>query len=348
MSTARRIAAGLAVIMGFAATNAVAQPSPEDKAVAESLFRDGRRMMDEGRFKEACRKLEESQRLDPADGTLLNLAVCHEKEGRVATAWGEFMTALTTARRDGRTDRESLAREHIQSLEPTLPRLFIEVPQTSRVPGLKVLRNGTPLQQGAWDTALPVDPGDVEIEAQAPDYKPWKTKVTIALAKTDRVSIPKLVPAPPAPKSSASGFIGLQTPPPDGSGQRITGLVLGGVGLAAVGVGSFFGVRASSKRSDSDKGCTVVNGDERCTQSAVDLNDEARTSARIADVSIGLGVVALAAGAYLYFTSPTGTSTSAASNDSRMNKKASRGLPVSVSVGPTGNNGAAASIQGVW
>jgi len=347
MSTARRFAVGLAVILGFAATNAFAQPSPEDKAVAESLFRDGRRMMDEGKFKEACRKLEESQRLDPADGTLLNLAVCHEKEGRVATAWGEFMTALTSARREGRSDRESLAREHIQAIEPTLPRLFIEVPQTARVPGLKVLRNGTPLQQGAWDTAIPIDPGEVEIEAQAPDYKPWKTKLTIALAKTDRVTVPKLLPAPPAPKASATGFVGLQTPPPDSGGQRITGLVLGGVGLAAVGVGSYFGIRASSKRSDSDDGCKVVNGQEQCTQRAVDLNEEARTSARIADVSIGLGVVALAAGAYLYFTSPAGSSTSAASNGSR-NHKASRGLPVNVSFGPTGNNGAAASIQGVW
>lgn len=334
--------------MAFSATPAIAQPSPEDKAVAEALFRDGRRMMDEGKFKEACRKLEESQRLDPADGTLLNLAVCHEKEGRVATAWGEFMTALTTARRDGRTDRESLARERIQAIEPTLPRLFIEVPQTSRVPGLKVLRNGTLLQQGAWDTAIPVDPGEVEIEAQAPDYKAWKTKVTIALAKTDRVTVPKLVPAPPAPKPTTSAVIGGPiAPPPDGSGQRITGLVLGGVGLAAVGVGSYFGIRASSKRSDSDNACPVSNGQEQCTQRGVDLNEEARTSARIADVSIGLGVVALAAGAYLYFTSPSGSSTSAASNGSRMNNKASRGLPVNVSVGPMGN-GAAASIQGVW
>lgn len=346
MSTARRIAAGLAVIMGFAATNALAQPSPEDKAVAESLFRDGRRMMDEGKFKEACRKLEESQRLDPADGTLLNLAVCHEKEGRVATAWGEFMTALTTARRDGRSDRESLSREHIQAIEPTLPRLFIEVPQTVRVPGLKVLRNGTPLQQGAWDTAIPIDPGEVEIEAQAPDYKPWKAKLSIGLGKTDRVTIPKLVKAPPAPKPSGSAFIGVP-PPPDSGAQKITGLVLGGVGIAAVGVGSYFGIRASSKRSDSDNGCQVVNGKEQCSQRAVDLNEEARTSARIADVSIGLGVVALAAGAYLYFTSPASSSTSAASNGSRMNNKASRGLPVNVSVGPMGN-GAAASIQGVW
>lgn len=345
MSTARRIAAGLAVIIAIAGSDAIAQPSPEDKAVAESLFRDGRRLMDEGKFKDACRKLEESQRLDPADGTLLNLAVCHEKEGRVATAWGEFMTAMTTARRDGRTDRESLARERIQAIEPLLPRLSIEVPQAVRIPGLQVLRNGTLLQQGGWDTPIPIDPGEVLVEAKAEGYKPWKATVKVELSKSERVTVPKLELAPEAPAPTASVGLGTPPPPPPSSGKKVTGLILGGVGLVAVGVGGYFGIRASSKRSDSDDLCPVVNGKEQCTAAGVDLNDQAKTSARIADVSMGLGAVALIAGAYLYFTSPSAPASESASKTAK--GKPLRGLPVNVSVGPWGN-GAGASIQGVW
>ena len=68
--------------------------------------------MGEGKFDEACPKLAESQRLDPGGGTILNLAVCHQGQGRFASAWSEFREAIDLARTDGRRNREQLALEH--------------------------------------------------------------------------------------------------------------------------------------------------------------------------------------------------------------------------------------------
>jgi hypothetical protein len=61
----------------------------------------------EGRVSDACPKFEESHRLDPSGGTILNLALCHEKEGKLARSWSEFNEASAFARRDYRADREA-------------------------------------------------------------------------------------------------------------------------------------------------------------------------------------------------------------------------------------------------
>jgi predicted benzoate:H+ symporter BenE len=75
---------------------------------------------------------------------------------------------------------------------------------------------------------------------------------------------------------------------------------VGGVGLAALGVGSVFGVEALQKRRDSDALC---NGNTCRAQAGVDLNADAQRFATYANVGIGVGVVGLVAGTYLVLTS---------------------------------------------
>ena len=109
----RWIAIVLVVASTIAGGAARAEPSSESgsesKALAETLFFTGRGFMEAGRYAEACTKFGESYRLDPTAGTLLNLAVCHDHEGEIASAWGEFRTAAADARRSNRPDREQLA-----------------------------------------------------------------------------------------------------------------------------------------------------------------------------------------------------------------------------------------------
>src|SRR5690348_10490370 len=96
---------------------AAAEPSTNEKSLAETLFRAGKTLLAEGHVSEACSKLTESQRLDPGLGTLLNLAVCHEREGKTASAWAEFREVMAVAHRTAQPDREQLATEHFEALE---------------------------------------------------------------------------------------------------------------------------------------------------------------------------------------------------------------------------------------
>jgi TolA-binding protein len=67
-----------------------ARAEPRDPATAEVLFRTGRLHSLAGEYAAVCPLFAESLRLDPAPGTLLNLADCEEHIGRTATAWAHF------------------------------------------------------------------------------------------------------------------------------------------------------------------------------------------------------------------------------------------------------------------
>src|SRR6266699_3327978 len=89
-----------AALVGLPAKRAIAG-SP----AAEALFREGRQLLKEAQVDEACLKLAESYSQEPASGTLLNLARCHEIQGKIATAWAEYAAAARLSRTQGREDR---------------------------------------------------------------------------------------------------------------------------------------------------------------------------------------------------------------------------------------------------
>nr|HMR07313.1 hypothetical protein [Polyangiaceae bacterium] len=106
----------------------------EEPAAAQAAFDDGKRLVEEGRLERACAKFAESQRLDPAGGTLLHLADCYDRAEKTASAFHTYGAALAQARKDGRGDREQAAKDRLERLGPRMSLIRIDVPSTSRVP----------------------------------------------------------------------------------------------------------------------------------------------------------------------------------------------------------------------
>jgi hypothetical protein len=310
-----------------------AAPTSENRAAAEMLFFTARGLMEADRISDACVKFAESYRLDPAAGTLLNLAVCHEKEGKIASAWGEFRQALSEARRANRADREELAQQHIAALEPELPMLAIEVPKDAQVPDLVVYRNGVPLQSGAWGTELPVDPGKVVIETKAPGFLPKTQTLTIERRERKKIAIEALEPAPIDEATLAQNRV-WTTKKRVGLGAMVGGGVLAGVGVVA-------GILALSNTNKSDDNCEVFDGERRCTQAGVDAMNSARTYAWGANIGIGLGAAALAVGSYLFVTGGYEYKNLPQGADPRTARPATNAKKwdVAVNVGPMGAQG---------
>ena len=213
------------------ATAASADPADERAILGQELFDQGRALMEQKDYARACKKFEESARLDRAVGTVLNLALCYELQGKPATAWARFNEALSLARREGRLDRQKFAEEHIAALVQRMSRVRIVVPPASRVPGLVVRRNDIVLTEGAWDEALGVDPGPIVVQASAPGRRPFKTTIDVGPeGDLKTVVIPLLEPDAPRPAAP---------PSKRGKTQRLLAYGAGALGLAAIGVGSF-------------------------------------------------------------------------------------------------------------
>ncbi|WP_437676616.1 hypothetical protein [Sorangium sp. So ce131] len=192
------------VLLGASALLSVRQVAAEESA-AERLFREGRALLVEQRFAEACPKLEESLLLEPSLGTKLNLAFCHERLGNVATAWVGFQESLTTARTEGDAAREAFARRRLEALEPRVPWLRVRAAAgDAGADQLTILIDGAALDPVAWDKELPVDPGEHVVAAAHRGEVFWQT--TVALRESERVdvAVPAAAPAEaPAPAGPA-------------------------------------------------------------------------------------------------------------------------------------------------
>jgi hypothetical protein len=347
------LSASLLGILLYSAV-ASADPLPSEKAMAQTLFGEGRALMTAGKMAEACVKLAESDRLDPEIGTHLNLGLCHEALGQTATAWVELSEVADRASLAHDAERATFARQRAQDLDRKLSRVRLRV--VAPAPGMILKLDGRPVGQAAWGEPLPLDPGPHPVEATAPGKRAWAQQIEVrpgpvvldvavpALADAGDAPAPAstAVPSPPGPVASRSPPAAGEPvatpallPPPSGesgggSAGRTAGLVIGGVGLAGVVVGSVFGAMTFAKNGTAKNDCNFPDGG--CSSAGVSAGKDASTFATVSDVAFGVGLAAVAAGAILFVTSRHAAAPSAV-----------RVLPVTV-----GSSGGGLLVRGSW
>jgi hypothetical protein len=281
----------------------VASASEGSKAAAEALFNEGRSLMAAQRYDEAIAKFKASQNLDPALGTMLNLASCYERTGKIASAWAQYREVVSLARQSGEKEREDFAEQKSRELEPKISKLAIKLSAAAGDPStMTITRDGDVVSAAELAVPIPVDPGKHVIEVRAPGKAPWSLTVEIGEGSTTKaVEIPALMDATGTPPPPPGGTGPAPASKNDGSTQRVVALVTGGVGVVGIGLGTFFGVKASSTWSDAKGECKAYPYD--CGAKGVSLQSDAHTQATISTVAFIVGGAALAGGVVLWFTS---------------------------------------------
>jgi hypothetical protein len=243
------LAGGLGLMLCALAPGAArADDKPRDPAAAEALYHRGRELVAAGNWDEGCAKFDASMELNPAVSTLINIAKCHEHQGKLTQALVDYRRALQlnkdTLGDERKKALEALGNEGIKAVEPRLARVEVQV--KSRPEGLRVVRDGVDLPLGTLGETIPLDPGAHTFEAVAPGFTKDERRVTLAEGEHATVEL-ELMPAPivkaPQEKPAPVAKKGVAPPPPAPKREKgvpAWAFVSGGLGLVAVGAGVFF------------------------------------------------------------------------------------------------------------
>jgi hypothetical protein len=271
----------------------------QNKAAADVLFQSAREAMARSDYDEACLKFDESNRADPAVGTVLNLGNCEELRGKFASSWERYTEAMGLM--DPSDRRYAFAKKKAEELESQIPRLVVDLAEGSP-PGTAVLLNGEPLP-GKTGASLRVNPGAYTVTASAPGYEPGSYSVQLDVAETQRISVSPgdLIPvtaaeaAAPAPAPVVVHVEGDST-------RQTLKIVTGSVGALGLVAGAALGALAYGKWTTVQKKCDTDPAGEthQCRGGGYAASETGKVFGFSAMGAGALGLVG--GGLFLYFT----------------------------------------------
>jgi len=305
-------------------------PTAAQDAQAEDLFQRAKAAMLKKNYAQACPWFAESYGLAGGGGTLQNLAICYEEEGKLAFAYNRFIELrLTSLKAGNHPERVKLAEEHIEKLKPRLSRLRVRVADQDKAVGAKVTVDGDAFGEASWDAGIVVNRGAHVVRVTAPGKKAREvaksvpdegTLVTVDVPplEADAAAVAPVVPPPPPSRGAE----------PEGGAMRGAGFVLVGVGAGAVVAGSVFGVLTITTNSAAKNACLDTTAGQSLSQRPLDpassfdasgkcysgtdaftraneLHDRARTFGTVSTILIPVGLVAAGLGTYFILTSPS-------------------------------------------
>ncbi len=252
---ARVLVALAATVGAIVMAEGVALAGPEDREQCASAAEQAQQLRDDGKYRRAREQM----------------LICARDAcpGPIKSDCGKWLTEL---------DRD----------QPTV--VFGARDQKGDLFDVKVSMDGAPLQERLDGKPVLVDSGEHTFKFETKDGNVKEEKVLLRAAEKAR---PIIVTFPT--KSEGGGGGGGGTPNEGEKGSIVPAVVVGGIGVLALGSFAIFGIGGKNDVDDLQK-CKP-----RCDEKDV---DSARTKLIIADISLGVGIVALGVATYMFLTRP--------------------------------------------
>jgi hypothetical protein len=293
-----------------------APPSEEQVEAARLIYKEARDLYRQGKLREALEKAVEAYRTASTPVTALEAGQLLVESGRIVEARDMLrgVAQMPVSPRESDKGREARQQASVlaTSLDARIPKLAV----AGRPRGVEILIDGKPLgaaEPTAWQG---VDPGAHTLVVRVEERTCSTITVTLAEGEVRTIDLHDVAsschvepppaepvrsappPRPPPPSSEASA-----PPPPQGeshgtSAWKWAGLAIGGLGVAAVGIGGYLALAA---KKDYDSVTCASNG---CVLSAYNVRNDARSQADIATVVMSVGGAAVLGGLVMWLVAP--------------------------------------------
>jgi PEGA domain len=285
----KRLALAVCTSLLLASAVVRAAPSEGERSRARSLAYEGQEALEHRDYATAAQRFEQADAIVHAPTLMLGLARAQAGLGKLLAAKASYERIV------GEGVPARSPQPWFRALEDAKSELAV---LKARVPSL-VIKANTPSASVSVDGAgvnpgepIPTDPGKHTVRGTADGFSAAEVIVDAREGNVATVKLelqPAAAAAPPPP------------PPPPSSSRRVAGFIIGGFGVAALGVGGLMGAAAIGKHATLVKECP--NG--RCTTAKAgdDLTSYHNVGLLSTVGFIGGGVL-LASGVVLVLTAP--------------------------------------------
>jgi hypothetical protein len=281
----RALSAVLSVAVVAAPLPAIADEAA-DLAKAKELFSKARDLYKAENYSEACPLFEESEKLEPALGTELNLALCWAKVGKLLDAARMFDIVLGKTTAPSEAQRHQIAEDGARDVAARIAKVQIDRGPLSinariQLDGVELLDTSAP---------IPVDPGEHKVTGQG------AKSVTFTATEGQVMQITLAASEGGNDEPDTPG-----TPSKMPKWRKNLPFYLGASGAGLIATSFVFGIITLSKKSSALDKCDKIDGEWECPPEGQDGLASARTFSHISTGMFLVGAGALGAGIYLYF-----------------------------------------------
>ena len=195
----------------------------------------------------------------------------------------------------------------IEAVNAAMPTILFEAKDATGndLSAVKVTMDGVVIAERLEGVPLSIDPGAHVFVFETAGHLAVTRRFVLRESEKDRREGIAFTAGEPTATSQAPFFTPSPEPVKQSLGtQKALGLATAGVGVAALAVGSAFGLAAISKKDRAQQECPNLCS----TPSQVDDWSEAKAEGDVSTVLFVVGGVALAGAAVLWFTAPAQTS----------------------------------------